>query len=269
MNGVDAREGNSEGRTASDTLTVALVGNPNCGKTTLFNALTGLRQKVGNYAGVTVEKKEGRALLPGGAMARLLDLPGLYSLTPHSPDEVIAREVLMGLRDDTPRPDVILNVVDASNLERNLYITSQLLDIGLPVVIVLTMTDTLEKEGTTLHADTLAKNLGVPVCPVVASRKQGLDALLAALRDAAYQTAPEPAWHVPDEIANEIKELQAGLEREHHQSPRAAFAEAVSLLMQESELQPTEHLPAEIRALVRDNPRADAARRHRFCGAGH
>src|SRR5438309_4044511 len=96
-------------------LTVALVGNPNCGKTTLFNALTGLRQKVGNYPGVTVEKKEGRAALPNGQAALLLDLPGLYSLTPNSPDETISREVLMGLRADTPAPDLILNIVDASN----------------------------------------------------------------------------------------------------------------------------------------------------------
>src|SRR6266542_645094 len=103
------------------TRQVVLAGNPNSGKTTLFNALTGLRQKVGNYPGVTVEKKEGRVPLPDDRTARLIDLPGLYSLTPHSPDEVIAREVLMGLREDTPRPDVILNVVDASNLERNLY----------------------------------------------------------------------------------------------------------------------------------------------------
>src|SRR5476651_2207225 len=87
----------------------ALVGNPNCGKSTLFNALTGLRQKVGNYPGVTVERKVGRASLPDGSALRVLDLPGLYSLTPHSPDETIALEVLLGLRDDTPRPDVILN----------------------------------------------------------------------------------------------------------------------------------------------------------------
>ena len=109
----------------TDVLTVALVGNPNCGKTTLFNALTGMRQKVGNYPGVTVEKKEGRTHLPSGRLALFLDLPGLYALTPHSPDEVIAREVLMGLRPDTARPELIVNVVDASNLERNLYLTSQ------------------------------------------------------------------------------------------------------------------------------------------------
>src|SRR5579859_8294425 len=89
-------------------MTVALIGNPNCGKTTLFNALTGLRQKVGNYPGVTVERKEGRASLPDGTTLRLLDLPGLYSLSPYSPDEVIAREVLLGLRADTPRPDIFL-----------------------------------------------------------------------------------------------------------------------------------------------------------------
>src|SRR5690349_2327663 len=98
-----------------ELVTVALVGNPNCGKTTLFNALTGLRQKVGNYPGVTVEKKEGRTRLSDERDSRLLDLPGLYSLTPHSPDEVIAREILMGLRPDTPAPDLIVNVVDASN----------------------------------------------------------------------------------------------------------------------------------------------------------
>ncbi len=236
---------------AASMLTVALVGNPNCGKTTLFNALTGLRQKVGNYPGVTVEKKEGRVTLPDGSVARLLDLPGLYSLTPHSPDEVIAREVLMGLRDDTPRPDVILNVVDASNLERNLYISSQLLDIGLPVVVALTMTDTLDKAGTTVNADVLARNLGVPVCSVIASRKQGLDALLATLRTSADMPPPPPAWDVPKDIVEEIAALQSELEREHHQSPRAAFAEAVTLLMQESELQPTDHLAPTTQELVK------------------
>src|SRR5581483_5391075 len=184
---------------AARSLTVALIGNPNSGKTTLFNALTGLRQKVGNYPGVTVEKKEGRAALPGGPLLRLLDLPGLYSLTPYSPDEIIAREVLMGLRADTPAPDVILNVVDASNLERNLYLTSQLLDLGLPVVIALTMADTIEKSGKVIDA--------------------------AALQEA--------------------------LEREHCLSERVAFSEAVTLLMQESDLGPTEHLSPAVRGLVR------------------
>ena len=162
----------------------ALVGNPNCGKTTLFNALTGLRQKVGNYPGVTVERKEGTVNLPAShsepgepeharhAVA-LVDLPGLYSLTPHSPDERIARDVLMGYRNDSPRPQAIINVVDASNLERNLYLTSQLLDLGLPVLVVLTMTDTAEEHGVRVEAGAMQKVLGVSVCAVVASRRTG------------------------------------------------------------------------------------------------
>ena len=161
-------------------LVVALVGNPNCGKTTLFNALTGLRQKVGNYPGVTVEKKEGRTTLPNGQTARLIDLPGLYSLTPHSPDEVIAREVLMGLREDTPCPEVIVNVVDGSNLERNLYLTSQLLDIGVPVIIALTMTDSAAQDGISVDAAALEKAIHCTVRVVVASKKHGLDELLPA-----------------------------------------------------------------------------------------
>src|SRR5438132_5504356 len=157
-----APDRSTRGKAPARTFTVALVGNPNSGKTTLFNALTGMRQKVGNYPGVTVEKKEGRVRLPSGSTARVLDLPGLHSLTPHSPDEVIAREVLMGLRADTPRPDVILNVVDASNLERNLYLPSQLLDIGVPGVIALTMTDSGAQEGIMIHADLLGKAIIVP-----------------------------------------------------------------------------------------------------------
>ena len=232
-------------------LVVALVGNPNCGKTTLFNGLTGLRQKVGNYPGVTVEKKEGRAVLPNGQSARLIDLPGLYSLTPHSPDEVIAREVLMGLREDTPRPHVIVNVVDSSNLERNLYLTSQLLDIGVPVVIALTMSDAAEQAGTSIDAGALQRAIRCPVRVVVAARKQGLEGLLAAISAASDQTAPDPAWSVPHVIAEEIAGLQSALRSEHSLSDRAAFAEAVSLLMQENEHTPTERLTPAVRLLLR------------------
>jgi ferrous iron transport protein B len=232
-------------------LMVALVGNPNCGKTTLFNGLTGLRQKVGNYPGVTVEKKEGRATLPGGRTARLLDLPGLYSLTPHSPDEVIAREVLMGLRDDTARPDVIVNVVDGSNLERNLYLTSQLLDIGVPVVIALTMTDAAEQDGISIDARALERAIRCPVCVVVASRKQGMGELLSAVTAAARRSPPEPGWCVPGVIAEEIAGLQTALQAEHALSQRAAFAEAVTLLMQENEHTPTERLTPAVRTLAR------------------
>ncbi|HZP84223.1 MAG TPA: ferrous iron transport protein B [Chthonomonadaceae bacterium] len=240
----------SEG--ANKPLIVTLVGNPNSGKTTLFNALTGLRQKVGNYPGVTVEKKEGRVTLREGRAALLLDLPGLYSLTPHSPDEIIAREVLMGLRADTPRPDVILNIVDASNLERNLYLTSQLLDMGLPMVIALTMTDAVAKEGVTVDAAALEKALGVPVRVVVASRRRGLRELLTALAATAQQPASAPSWRIPDAIRAEIGTLQEALQRQHDLPPRVAFAEAVSLLMQESDLAPTEHLSPAVRKLLRE-----------------
>src|SRR5262245_44663801 len=120
-------------------LTVALAGNPNSGKSSLFNALTNLRQKVGNYPGVTVEQKIGRMNIPGDCIVHVLDLPGTYSLAVRSPDEKIAREVLLGDMADTPKPDVVVCVVDASNLERNLYLFSQIQDLRVPIIIALNM----------------------------------------------------------------------------------------------------------------------------------
>src|SRR3954454_19215547 len=122
-------------------LVVALAGNPNSGKTTIFNALTGLRQKVANYPGVTVEKKTGRCKLADGRVANIIDLPGTYSLISRSPDEHVAMSVLRGLREDTPQPDAVVVVVDASNLQRNLYLVSQLIELGRPLVIALNMMD--------------------------------------------------------------------------------------------------------------------------------
>jgi ferrous iron transport protein B len=241
-----------QGAVTDRTLAVAFIGNPNCGKTTLFNALTGLRQKVGNYPGVTVEKKEGRTSLSDGSTARLLDLPGLYSLTPNSPDELIAREVLMGLRADTARPDVIINVVDASNLERNLYLTSQLLDIGLPIVIALTMTDALTKEGARVDAAALEAAVGVPVRVVIADRKVGLRDLLATVARQAGEAAPSPAWVVPSAAAHDLAELEQALQRQYGIPERAAFAEAVSLLMQESDYTAGSSLTPELRDHVRN-----------------
>src|SRR5947207_2955764 len=124
-------------RTPAGTLTLALAGNPNSGKTTIFNALTGLRQKVANYPGVTVEKKTGRCKLEAGVRADVIDLPGTYSLISRSPDETVAMEVLRGLRKDTPRPDVVVVVVDASNLQRNLYLVSPLIETGRPVLVAV------------------------------------------------------------------------------------------------------------------------------------
>jgi ferrous iron transport protein B len=164
---------------------VALAGNPNSGKSTLFNALTGLRQKIANYPGVTVEKKEGTCRLSAEGQAvrevTLIDLPGAYALSPRSPDEEITHDVIFGLRDDTPAPDVIVAVVDANNLERNLFFASQLLSTGKPVVIALNMMDLAEKSGLQIHPGKLAQFLGATVVPVVASEKKGLDQLRFAI----------------------------------------------------------------------------------------
>src|SRR5882672_4243795 len=150
----------------SRTLTIALAGNPNSGKTTIFNALTGLRQKVANYPGVTVEKKTGKCKLPDGRFASVIDLPGTYSLISRSPDEYVVTEVLRGLRPDTPAPDVVVVVVDASNLQRNLYLVSQLIELGKPMVVALNMTDVAQRRGNPVNVIALSKQLGVPVVPV-------------------------------------------------------------------------------------------------------
>ncbi len=171
------------------TKTIALVGNPNAGKTTLFNALTGMRQKVGNYPGVTVEKKEGRAKL-GELDATILDLPGTYSLAPKSPDEEVARDVLLGLRADTLAPDAVLVVVDASNLERNLYLATQVLELGLPCVVALNMVDVAKQAGREINAAQLSEDLGCPVVSIVAAKGEGLNELKAVL--ASELPVPNP-----------------------------------------------------------------------------
>jgi ferrous iron transport protein B len=223
-------------------LNVALVGNPNSGKTTLFNALTGLRQKVGNYPGVTVEKKEGRVTLPNGTVLNFIDLPGLYSLVPHSPDEQIAREVLLGLRTDTPRPDVVVNVVDASNLERNLYLTSQILDIGIPLVVALTMQDVLEKQETSMDVEVLTEQVGVTCVAVSGTRKQGIENLLSTIQRAPTLTPPQPTWNAPEVAIRVLERLQTTLQKEHDLTPRIAFVEAISLLMMKGEMPGAERL---------------------------
>ncbi len=242
-----------------ETLQIALVGNPNSGKTTLFNALTGLRQKVGNYPGVTVEKKEGRATLPNGQPANLIDLPGLYSLVPHSPDEQIAREVLLGLRDDTPVPNLIINTVDASNLERNLYLTSQLMDIGLPMVIALTMSDDAESAGITIPAKELAEKIGVPVIAITATKRIGLIDLMKAVQN--YHTNPpiNPVWEPPTKANAVIATLQSTLQEGFHLQPKVAQIEAVTLLMQEETNRLHERLTPEQQRLILST-REDLAR---------
>src|SRR2546421_10763070 len=184
------------------TFTIALAGNPNSGKTTIFNALTGLRQKVANYAGVTVEKKTGRCKLDDGSWIDVIDLPGTYSLISRSPDEVVAMEVLRGLRAGTPRPDAVIVVVDASNLQRNLYLVSQLIELGRPMVIALNMMDIAERRGLKISAERLEAELGVPVVPVVGHKHQGITPLKEAIRRAVV--APLPQWPLPQAMREEV-----------------------------------------------------------------
>ncbi len=164
--------------------TIALAGNPNAGKTSLFNALTGARQHVGNYPGVTVERKEGVAFYQDIPI-RVVDLPGTYSLTAYSMEELVARNFIVG-----QRPDVVIDVVDASNLERNLYLAVQLLELGVPVVIALNMMDVAEQRGTRIDVAKLARLLGVPVVPTVARTGQGIDELLEQAQKVAERQEP-------------------------------------------------------------------------------
>lgn len=167
---------------------VALVGNPNAGKSALFNALTGARQKVGNYPGVTVERHAGRLALPDGRPVELLDLPGTYSLDPSSPDEAVTRDVLFGKQQGEKLPDAIIVVVDATNLDNHLRFTLQLIALGLPVVVALNMVDMAERDGLILDAEALERELGVPVVPTVAVRKRGIDTLKERLGEAVKGT---------------------------------------------------------------------------------
>lgn len=163
--------------------TIALAGNPNAGKTTVFNALTGMRQKVGNYPGVTVEKKEGICKLPNGQEVKILDIPGTYSLSPKSPDEEIARDVLLGITSGIELPDAVVVVVDSSNLERNLYLATQILELGFPTIIALNMGDVAKAAGKRVDAEQLSKDLGTPVVPMIALRGKGLPELRGLLQE--------------------------------------------------------------------------------------
>ena len=164
---------------------VALAGNPNSGKTTLFNALTGSNQYVGNWPGVTVEKKGGK--LKADKSIEITDLPGIYSLSPYTLEEVVARNFLI-----QEKPDAILNIVDGSNLERNLYLTTQLLEMGVPVVVAVNMMDVVRKRGDEIHADQLAKELGCNVVEISALKNEGIDEVVNCLKTIGSAAAPTP-----------------------------------------------------------------------------
>ncbi len=187
-------------------ITVALVGNPNSGKTTVFNNLTGAKQRVGNWPGVTVEKKEGSCGMRG-CRIKVIDLPGVYSLTAYSIDEVIARDYIV-----EQHPDVVVDIVDASNLERNLYLTVQLLEMGANVIVALNMMDSAESKGHRINKTVLSDLLGVPVVPMVASRSRGTEELLDAIEKAAGGEAERRPFHISygrevDEELDVLEEL--------------------------------------------------------------
>jgi len=163
-------------------LTIALAGNPNAGKTTIFNALTGLHQHTGNWPGKTVEKKEGE-IVQGELRITIVDLPGTYSLSAYSPEEIIARDFII-----QERPDVVINVVDATNLERNLYLTVQLLELDVPVILALNMADALKKDGARINIDNLSELLGnIPVIQTAANHGTGISELLTKAVHAARE----------------------------------------------------------------------------------
>ena len=191
---------------------IALAGNPNCGKTTLFNALTGSNQFVGNWPGVTVEKKEGKLKKFDGVT--VVDLPGIYSLSPYTLEEVVARNFLLG-----ERPDAILNIIDGTNLERNLYLTTQLTELGIPVVVAVNMMDIVRKNGDVINIKELSRQLGCKVMEISALKGDGVSEAAAAAVDAAKngKTIPMHSFsgvvehaiaHIEEAVLHELPEEQ-------------------------------------------------------------
>ena len=230
---------------------IVLTGNPNCGKTTLFNALTGLRAKVGNYAGVTVERKEGRLLgTAAGAEIRVLDLPGTYSLSPQSLDEQIARDVLLNRLPEVPAPALVIVVVDAANLQRNLYYATQAIELGYPTLLALNMVDVAEENGHIIDVDKLSEALGVTVCPLVASSGKGVAEFcqrIISVTAAATRPSPRKFSDLPPIMSTETEAVAGLLKRYFPEHQRQTMAEAQLILSNEKAVASSgTHYPAAI-----------------------
>jgi ferrous iron transport protein B len=239
----------------TDPLYVVFTGNPNCGKTTLFNALTGLRAKVGNYAGVTVERKEGRLLgSPDGTNVRVLDLPGTYSLSPQSLDEQISRDVLLNRLPELPAPSLIVVVVDASNLQRNLYYATQVIELGHPSIIALNMVDVAETGGQRIDTRKLGDVLGVPVVPIVASQGKGVPELgktINVMLQSKKEMKPELFCQLPGLFRIEATGLANLLAETFKERRLQATAEALLILSNEKALASSAaHYPQNIQDAV-------------------
>ena len=223
------------------SIKIALAGNPNCGKTTLFNGLTGSNQFVGNWPGVTVEKKEGR--LKGHKDVIIMDLPGIYSLSPYTLEEVVARNYLI-----TERPDVILNIVDGTNLERNLYLSTQLMELGIPVVMAVNMMDIVENNGDTINIGNLSKDLGCDVVEISALKGKGImDAADKAIQCAARH-ASAPVHKFSPEIENILGQIEDRLGAEISDEQRRFYA--IKLFERDDKISDTMKMAPDVEDLI-------------------
>lgn len=232
------------------SIKIALAGNPNCGKTTLFNALTGSNQFVGNWPGVTVEKKEGklkRSYTSAGAdEVIIIDLPGIYSLSPYTLEEVVARNYLIN-----ERPDAIINIVDGTNIERNLYLSTQIMELGIPVVMAVNMMDILEKSGDRIHTDKLAKKLGCEVVEISALKGTGIDKAAAqAVSLARKKAAATPVHSFAQNVEAVIKKVEARLGSDISAEQKRFFA--IKLLEKDDKIQAMMKAAPDVSAEIRE-----------------
>ena len=229
---------------------IALAGNPNCGKTTMFNSLTGANQYVGNWPGVTVEKKEGKLKSKKKEDIIITDLPGIYSLSPYTLEEVVSRDYIL-----KENPDVIIDLVDATNIERNLYLTTQLIETGVPVVIALNMADLIEKRGMSIDTKRLSMLMGCPVIETSALKGTGLKQLV----DEAIKVAGKKEIKLPNEVFSKeledaVKEIQSILPNSISEDKRRWYS--VKLLENDSKVMENIHISSEGKKLLEEKRKA-------------
>ena len=223
---------------------IALAGNPNCGKTTLFNALTGSNQFVGNWPGVTVEKKEGR--LKGHKDVTIMDLPGIYSLSPYTLEEVVARNYLVA-----DRPDAIINIVDGTNIERNLYLSTQIMELGIPVIMAVNMMDIVAKNGDVIHIDKLSQKLGCEVVEISALKGTGITkAAEKAVALAQQKKKVTPAHAFSSEVEDIIAKVEDKISSDIPQEQKRFFA--IKLLEKDDKISELLSLMPDVSAEIKE-----------------
>src|SRR5690606_38486360 len=192
-------------------LKIALVGNPNTGKSSLFNNLTGLNQKVGNFPGVTMDKKVGSCRLPDGRLVSIIDLPGCYSLYPKTQDEAVVFQVLSDKKNES-HPDLVVFIADVTNLKRNLLLYSQVADLGIPIILALNMNDLAEKEGIVVNTEKLSQRLGVQVVKISARQRENISGLKTAIAQAPSFAVHKPAYSIPEGSRNLVDQISQDFE---------------------------------------------------------